>query len=568
MPDTFGALDLTFPAITYGDKATPLDLKVLLYRGGAKAHPGKVGRMIAEGQLGSPVRERAELVRRIHEAVNGKLVGGGSIATARNSVRYLRDLFIWAEEAHHQLDFDSIQKTYIHWTDALLNRCQVVGDLKKRSAYTKGSQAGQVLDAVLDRSNPVIQLTRLDMPSQRKTARGVQADKQSLNDTFIFGKLLQDICDGLQIDVVLKGPLPVRIPLHTGGELVQWSGYSCQGGVAPKLAGLHSQRSIKRFTAFEADGTLRTRYPLANLRCEAELLMFIGQTGMNMAQAHKLQLRHFYYASHLDGYQVKDRKQRRGGEVLFEIFKGYKPHFERYLEWRREIFPTSDLLFPFVRIGGRADHTAPQFRLRSIFKGLGICFVPPQTLRNTRINWLLRRSSDPELTACMAQHTKETLLSVYERPSQQRAMSEVMRFWSRYDPTIVRTTSVAPGQCNGQLAPVPSIPIAAPTPDCIRPSGCLWCEHHRDVDSEDHVWALASFRHLKVIELSKWHSPAVHQEALPVRHVVDRITEKLRWFHGSNAQRRSWMDEALARVEEGRYHPDWHRLIVGMEGAP
>jgi integrase len=154
--------------------------------------------------------------------------------------------------------------------------------------------------------------------------------------------------------------------------------------------------------------------------------------------------------SHLDGYQVKEYKARRGGTVLFEIFSEYKPHFERYLAWRRQLFPHSNRLFPFIGIRGRRpDRVVDSHRLREACKGLGLPFVSPRALRNTRVNWLLRMTGDPDLTAEMAQHTKRTLLEVYERPSLQRAMVEVTRFWSEFDPHLARTLAIAPGSCAG-----------------------------------------------------------------------------------------------------------------------
>jgi hypothetical protein len=577
VPDGASLPNLVFPGVARGDRETAWDLTFLLYEGGAKAKTKRVGRMIACGELGNPLHDRLELVTKIHEVINGKLVSGGSVYTAINLIRFTRVMFQWAETAGHQLDLASIQSTFLAWSDSLVHRHQIIKDISQRSAYTMGAQAAMVLDAVLNRSTPLISVTRLRMPPQRKSARGVKAEKQNLANTFAFGHFLQDLCDALTADAVMKGPLPVRIPLRAGGDLVEWSGYPNRKAVLHHLTNSpgksrkgrkrrNHRKSLASFRTFEADRTLRTRYPLANRRCEAELLMFIGQTGMNFAQAHKLELRHFHYASYLDGYLVRDRKARRGGDVLFEIFKEYKPHFERYLDWRRKLFPDSDALFPFVR-RGRIFQRHPQFSLRKVCKSIGLRFVPPQELRNTRVNWLLRRSGDPDLTAAMAQHGKETLLSTYERPSQQRAMAEVIRFWAKYDPTIARTTPPAPGHCNGEPLPISSLPKNAAEPDCIRPSGCLWCEHHRDIDNQDYLWSLASFRHLKVIEVSKWHPPQGSREMHPAQHVVDRISEKLRWFRDSNAKRKQWMEEALARVEEGNYHPEWSMRIAAMEGA-
>lgn len=574
MRNDFRIPDLTFPSLRYGARETPWDLKVLLYKGGAKARREKVFGAIADGTLGDPMPERLELVTKIHEAINNRIAGGGRPATANSNVTTIRQLFAWADETKYLLTLDTAQTVYLHWTDALVHRQRVVRDINEASAYRQGAEVGVLLDLALGRQKPLVEMTRLSRPSRRKIARGVQAEKQILQATFSFGHLLQDICDGLPVDVLLKGPLPIHIPLRHGVELVEWSGYSRpKMGEAQKIRKPETpqtrqmaKRSVERRIAWEADGTLRTRYPLANLRIDAELLMFIAQTGMNLSQAHQLTLRNFLFASHLDGYQVKERKYRKGGEVLFEVFKDYKLHFERYLTWRRQLFPDSVLLFPFVRRCGRTEDSSPHFsHLRDTCKKVGLRFVSPLALRNTRVNWLLRRSGDPDLTAEMAQHTKETLIGVYERPSLQRAMGEVMRFWSNADPALARTIPAAPGECDGQPVPLMNMPKDAPQPDCTQASGCLWCEHHRDIDSQDFVWSLSCFRHLKAIEVSKWHPPQSARETHPAENVIARLTDKLRWFQDSNKQRRGWVEEALARVAEGNYHPDWLRLIYDVE---
>lgn len=565
MPDAKPLPNLTFPGMKYGQSETTWDLTYLLYSGGAQEKTKWVSAKILAGQLGPPQFERIDLVTKIHEVILGKWAGGGSTYTAKNHIIFIREFFKWADKTGYPLTMDTIQATFLAWTDSLVHRHQILKDISQLTAYTKGAQAGSILDSVLNRSITLLSVSRLRLPPKRKTARGVVADKQNLADTFAFGHLLQDICDALTFETVMKGKLPIRIPLRNGGELLHWSGYR-----APMLAEdtlKRSPSSLKNFEVFETEGTLRTRAPLANRRCEAELLMFIGQTGMNFAQAHQLKLRHFYYASYLDSYQVRDRKGRRGGDVVFEIFKEYKPHFERYLEWRRMVFPGSDALFPLIRKGGRVFEQHPQFGLRGVCKTVGVKFVPPQELRNTRVNWLLRRSDDPALTATMVQHTKETLLEVYERPSQQLAMVEITRFWVKHDPSVSCTTPPAPGQCNGDPVPLRNLPTNVLEPDCIQPSGCLWCDHHRDIDNEDYLWSLASFRHLKVIELSKWWPSQSTREEHPAQQVIDRITEKLKWFRDSNSQRKEWIEEALNKVEEGNCHPEWVRQISTLEGV-
>ena len=258
--------------------------------------------------------------------------------------------------------------------------------------------------------------------------------------------------------------------------------------------------------------------------------------------------------------------------MLFEIFSEYRSHFERYLAWRRELFTDSDLIFPFIRPKALIDQR-PGFRtIQKACKQASIRWTPPSALRGTRVNWLLRRSSDPDLTAEVAQHSKEVLLQVYEVPSQQRAVGEIARFWLKHDPVLADSAplrAVAPGECTGTPAMFPAKPESAPTPDCRRLSGCLWCDHHRDIESLDYVWSLACFRHLKILEKAKHCSPFKSRAAFhPTDLAIERLSDKLTWFREFNATYRGWVEEALARVEEGDYHGQWSHLIAAVEGAP
>lgn len=550
--------DLSFPNVKFGARETPWDLTVLLYKGCADASTRRSHKLINSGTAGTPQLDRIALVVKLHEEISAALGSGGSRWTASQQVQVLRYLFGFADRTGRTLTLETATDAYCGWAETLFHRTRARkrastnSDLKPismRSAYACAAVVGTLLDSVLGRHTNIVELTRLKAPQRRKTAIGVQAEKQSLADTFAFGHLLQDICDGLSLATTLADPLPVQIALRSGKTLVR------QGNTTTK--------AISELAHVPAE-----RYALANLRIESELLMFIAQTGMNLTQAAALTLRNFFYVSHLDGYQVKDHKARRGGAVLFEIFQDYKPHFERYLEWRRRLFPQSPGLFPLIGFDeSRPDRRVSCHRLRAACSELNVAFVSPRMLRNTRINWLLRVTADPDITAEMAQHTKETLLSVYERPSLQRAMVEAARFWSQFDPHSTRTQAVAPGDCTGTPRAVAMIPSEAPKPNCARTSGCLWCENHRDVDSLDYLWALTSFKHLKTIELSKARLPQRDDESPPAKLVIDRIHDKLRWFEQSSEVRREWVAEALARVAEGDFHLNFRAEIAELEGG-
>jgi len=562
---------LTFPSIPQGDQETPLDLRRLLYQGGASLRTDHAAQALHDGLLGEPLTERIQLVEQLHEQIAGALAGGGSAITARTYIRNITTLFAWAEKAGARLSIDAIEETYLEWAEHLLQRVRVAKDLRQGSAVGFLRMTGQLIDAVLGRHTTISSLTRMGRGSTRKRWQGAEADKQNLQATFTFGRLLQDICDGLPLEVIW-GPRRLSIPLSGGAEFTIARGGVLRPESERDPYNVRVTEALDQ--AYENDRTLNhgLRKDLVNLRIQAELLMFIGQTGMNLSQAQGLPLRHFSYSSDIDGYKVREFKPRRQGEVLFEIFSEYRSHFERYLAWRRELFPDSSQLFPLIRhFGARAERRPSWSTIKTICKQIGVAWSPPKLLRGTRVNWLLRRSGDPDLTAEMASHHTRTLLQVYEVPSQQRAIAEITRFWLKNDPTIggdSPSLAVAPGECDGTPVAVPEIPESAPAPDCRRPSGCLWCDHHRDIDSFDYVWSLACFRHLKILEKGRQCPPTKERTKHHVAdHAIERLSAKLAWFRGSNREREGWVEEAMARVDEGHYHDQWAALITSLEGG-
>jgi hypothetical protein len=363
------------------------------------------------------------------------------------------------------------------------------------------------------------------------------------------------------------GKLPVMIKLFGGGELEEWSGLVKASNVkALQSADLPGFKSaMRKRDAWSNDNSIRTRRSLINLRIQAELLIFIAQTGMNLAQAYKLKVGHFSYRSHFDGYQVRRvYKDRRKGDVEFEIFSAYRKIFERYLEWRSAFFPldSSGRLFPLESPLQRSENIAPEFgAIEKRCALIGIEYAGPRMLRKSRQNWLLRTSDDIELTAQMGQHTASTLLRYYIRPNHQRAMKEVSQFYSLNDLTL---QAPGPGICaNPDPEPILEISGQLPQPDCSNPSGCLFCVHHRDLDSFDYVWSLASYRHLKIIELSMTSVVPIKVNSI-VRSVVSRLSAKLEAIAQPH-ERAGWIEEAQTRIWESNFHPKWDGFIQLME---
>lgn len=560
--------DLTLSMVGYGAWETPFDLRCLLYKGSGRLRRNDVNAAIDAGQLGPPILERVELVTRLHSVFETKLAGGGSKETANTRFSYLRAFFRWADESDHSLNLDTAGSAYRLWSDSLKHRVDVDKDYSEVTAYSAANAVSGVLSESLGRRKALISTTRLRSPTTRKHALSVKADKQNLEETFAFGHVMLDICDGLCLETIW-GPLPVRIALRNGETLVHWSGLPKPGvrissNLDPMLRLREARKSEITRKAWEEDRTFRTRYSIINLRIQAEMMVFVSQTGMNIGDVHQLRLEQYSYESYNNGYRVRGYKSRRQGAVLFEIFADYKEIFERYIEWRAAIFSNypSEYLFPLIR-KSRHVATCPSFTsMAKVCNTLGLKLIGPQALRSTRVNWLLRRSRDPDLTAAMSQHFTETLINVYERPSLQVAMSEVSRFWELCDPNMAPP---GPGICVGSgPSPVPDMPDLSTKPDCITPAGCLWCQHQRDIDSLDHVWSLCSYRFLKTLELGRFRPPVPGKIPLPdhpAKLAVERISAKLHFFRESSEVRAQWVEEGLARIEEGSYHPDWVGLI-------
>ena len=569
--------DLTFPSLDYGKHETPWDLRRWLYKGGAHTHAKSVATKIESGQLGRPLVERIELVQLVHEALLNFLDGMGRRDTVRSSIEKLNQFFKWADETKgHHLSLSSVEQCYRHWCDTLLHRARVGRELKEKTAYEYGKVVGGVLDKCLDRSNPIVATTRLRKPKSPLRAVSPKADKQNLEETFAFGHFLLDLADGLGLDAIW-GPLPLYIPLRNGKKLEEWSGLKRTDTLKPPntkwapQARQAAKRATQKRTDWETEKSYRTRYALINLRIAAEMFMLMGQPAVNLAQAHQLRMDQWRYKATTQGYEVRSYKHRRGGPVVFQIYSEYREVFERYLKWRKAIFPDDPdgLLFPLLGQGGgqprRRLDQPPKFEsLKDACQRAGIKYLPPSTLRNTKVNWMKRRTQDPELTAAEAQHTKETLQGTYEKPSQQVAMVQTQVFWAKYDPALA---AAGPGSCKDKHPePVPDIPATATKPDCRTPAGCLFCTNQRDIDSMDHVWSLATFRLLKSFELGA-QPPAnskKNQPVHPAEAAIDRITAKLAVFESSSQEHADWVKEAQLRLEEGRYHPYWAGMVESL----
>lgn len=563
------APELTFPQISYSPYETHFNLSTLLYFGGAAIHRNKVEKIIASGELGPPIESRIPLIKKCHELLVGDIARGLRRASFLQRFCALRHMIKWCDENNLDISFHSIEENFLAWTEHLIFRMKVKRDLSEKTAYKMASETSFLLSRALNIELGLLRKTRMPVPKIQKKSLAGQAEKQNLEELFEFGNMLLDIVHALPSETI-NGKLPVEIRLRNGKSLTEWCGIRPPEKLKLLQEGANPwQRRVvqRKRDAWEADTSSRTRYSLINLRVEAELLIFISRTSMNLSQAFKLTRGKFRYQSDDDHVNVfRVYKNRRQGEAEFRIFKEYSKLFKMYLSWIDILFPAEEVrLFPFIY-----PHKIPRADKPPRFKAviercsrLGIRYFLPRVLRATRINWLLRRSGDPNLTAEMAQHTLETLFRVYERPSHQLAASEISRYHRIVEPSL----SPAPGLCvSTQENPVPiaNSPDSSPSPDCGNPAGCFFCSFHRDIDSEDYIWCLTSYRHCKQLEIDRY-IPNEKFPTHPAMTVIDRITAKLKHIELSSEIRAAWVGEANSRIREGRFHPFFDGTIQLLE---
>lgn len=548
------------------------DLKRFIYVGGASCDAKRDAGLVELGELRI---ERLDLVVAIRDEIEADLIMGRSPDSVLSLLSTLKKFFVYVDVNGLFCDVDNLESNYLDYSEYLF--MQAYGEkpsVKKSTAYGLVSQLSSLFGKILGipQATALYTRTRHRYKKSSKRAVGKTAEKQNLEKTFKAGRFLTSLIEGITKDKVL-GNLPMVVPVQGGlvkGDEVVFSSPADKWLCKPKSTWSNIQRdssysAIKNRQPVEKiEGT--KRWLFVNLRVTAEFFVFIAQSGMNQTQARNLKRESFKYRSSGDSWIVTAYKKRKGGNVSFKIYKSYKPYFEKYLSFVNYFFPNSVWLFPIVGKNGKdfGSRSLTQYSgLRSVFCEHDIPWIVPSQLRNTRVNWLLRRSGDEELTADMSQHTKAVLRERYELPNQQRAISEITLFWKKNDP--IRKSdlrvSLIDSQCSGRPEPIEGKPSKVVSPNCINPSGCLWCSKHRDVDTEDYVWSLMSFRHLKTIEAAGRMMP----DEVPADLVVDRVTEKLSWFRKSSRKREGWVEECEQRIDEQYYHPNWSIVIEFLE---
>lgn len=539
---------LTIELITSNSAYT---LRPLLFKGGAKM-PVRAGSDLS--QCEGPLLERAPLVGEIHDVLAARKKQGQSHATIMHAIYEVFRFFRWADDSGREPSLESLESDYLEYTEHLLHRNRLEKTLSDESTYRYASMLAGIFDDVLTLKSGLLKRCRIR--KGKKPLPWNKSDKYTMDEgAQEMGSALLGLCRTLTLSRI-ESQLPTHFHLKNGKQV------NLPPGI---IRGTNRSNPGKT----KAGSIRKDAYRSAiNLRIEAEMLMFISQTSMNLDQARTQKARPFHFArsnNEKDCLDVaKSYKPRRGGEVEFRIFKEYKNHFLEYLEFRSQLFPDDPdgLLFRFLN---STKKPKPRFyglvAVKKVLLDSGVAYRTPRMLRSIRINDLLERTNNPLLVADIAQHSPEVLLANYERPKIKTAIKEVARYHNQLSPAF---NAPAPGKCIvNSPEVVADAPSGGPSPDCKTPSGCLFCMNHRDIRSFDHIWSLLSLRHLKSMELSRYNGKEADSQ--PAYLVIQRISDKAQAFGSDDEQTSAWLQEAEDRMTEYWFHPAWAPLIHAAE---
>lgn len=553
--------DLTLRGMVLGPAAAPIDLRMLLYKGGALLDRRWGRRHLESGDMGDPITERIPLVQAIHRrwqsALTAKTLSDRSVEAHWVC---LREIARFADRSSEPMTVANAQRLYLRWTADFANR----SGLSAKTRYSRSKIGAQILSEVIGISAHTLQWkTKIRRPAER----GNETAKENLAETAAFIQTLLETVEMLPAGVV-RGPLPVLLTYRDGSTHEVHCGTKLKPIDHFKEQAPNSYRkALERRDRLAADITNQKRSMLINLRIEAEMLIFINQTSANPTQALQLHGSEFRYRSSGDYLVMYVWKNRSKQPVDLRIHKGYREHFEAYLKWRSEIFPADldGLTFPFVYNDGEkaTRRTSWDYRdTRRLMEAIDKPFISPKQLRVTVGNFV-RRKVSREAGAELLSNSVSTFRQNYEEIHHQRAAGELAIFWADIQAMI---KAVGPGVC---VDPAPAAdanaPEAAPRPDCEGEAGCLFCQKNRDLRSFDHVWNLTSLRHLKLAELNADRTPGGQQNTHPAALTVERISSKLRALTALGGEYAEWVIEAQLRADEGRYHPFYTAVFELLE---
>lgn len=554
-------LNLVLDKLAYGTLSHPWDLSIILYKGASLENRRHVMKSIEENKYEAIDESRLDFTQKIYEYFNSLITGGKSHDTIKSKLRRLFIFIKWCDKNDKDLKTETCFDLYVEWENYTVNEITRTGK-KRKNSYDLCNIVANILASALEDNEA---FTSYLMAKANSGIRYTKSEKKSHNEVEIseFGRFLKDLINGLTIEAI-RGKVPLRLTLFNGKELVLKAHVQNPDLDIDNIKELHDrQDAIEARRALLDNESLLdayNRFTLLHTRIDAEMLMFISQTGMNPSQALALKITEFRWMTQDDSYKVFTVfKGRKNGEATFKFFKAYRKIFENYLLWLKNVgFDEESYLFPKVHRNGviLEKNQYNPLNMKKICEQVSVPYFTPSQLRNFKANWLFENTNDLNLVVQSLSHTKDVFIRKYHKVNTKKAVKELNHFSQE------NTKDIIAGLCTQEgISLLEDNSVNRIQPDCVNPEGCLFCNSHQDILSYDYYWKLITHRYLKKLEMGL--NPALSEH--PASYIIQRIDEKLEQFILLGNNHAEWVAKAQDEVRSGEYHDYWKPIIECIE---
>jgi hypothetical protein len=552
-----------------------LDLTKLLFNSIPMSKPisHSLIKDIFHGKYGNVDKTKVDWVQRLSIVAQSMVVRGDTVQTTVTFLKCCKNFYAWLRENGKSFELSQQHANYVafaHHLEVRITNKEISNPFRNDLLVRTAAFVNSCVDSSRISDNDANVYRDLGLKSLKTSSR--KYDKQLLTDTQTLAQALLDIYFSLS-DEAIFGQLPISIVINKDKSTERSVTYTSSPAFAYKDLGSHGVYNRKRVESL-AGRRLHSptrvlkhdkRWVLVNLKRNVFFMMFIIASGANVKQIMSITNTDIKTVPSGANQTIFKFKNRAHHEVSINIYNAFKPLLKDYKAWRDKLFAgefETPWLFPLFNYNCDVeDSSQPSLHsLKRLILKLGVPWQPPKIIRRTAVNWMQRNLGDLKLASDIAGHDIETFFRSYHVPNHQRAVAETQSFWEKFDPLSI---SVIGGNCSGEPIPIKNISSALAKPDCTIPSGCLFCEKHRDVDTSDYVWSLVSFRFLKLIEAGNSSLARDGTVYEPIDLIVNRITEKLEAF---KVNKTKWVNDAIKRVENHDYHPNWVHLIDMTNG--
>lgn len=292
---------------------------------------------------------------------------------------------------------------------------------------------------------------------------------------------------------------------------------------------------------------------------DAFVILFLGQTGMNLSVAFALPWGAEYkVGTSQQGF--REIKWRAGGKVVSVVIRNkFMPLFSRFIEIRNYLLNgrECDRLFFSLGVEHRGDPKpmAPK-RLESFYDSLQRVDPTIPLIRNRKLRAAKQdfhiRSDDPSVAAVIMGHSEETARRHYTAGSESVHREEISVFLSKVEEAALNKRIVLPasevvdggvpghlGTCAEFRAPHAIADVVPVAPDCSRQEGCLFCDKHR-----------------------------VHAEARDIRKLVSCafVIQQTTYLPGAQAYFGAFLDRIYSILDEVKTFDGMAPIVAQIEG--